>query len=96
MDYYGKKYGFPQAISAELGCYYMGYNGFDGKCLIVVNIGYNSYSDLKTAFEDVQVFTGGTAVVPYSTLSLADVSVYVCRGLKIPVDDFWNALRSST
>lgn len=95
MDFYGKKYGLPQAISANLGCYYWGYDGFDGKCVLFVSTGATSSWELATYFEDVHAVSGSSGV-PYSTLSLVDRSTYICRGLKILVDDFWKAMRGST
>lgn len=95
MDYYNLGNGLPQAISPDLGCYYWGDNGFDGKCMIFLNMGSNYLWELESDFETVQIVTG-SAGIPYSTLSLADRSVYVCRGLKIPVDEFWKKLRSAT
>ncbi len=95
MDYYGKKYGLPPAVSANMGAYYWGHKGYDGKCMICVNMGSESYWFLKKYFDNVKAFPG-SAGVPYSTLSLVDRSVYVCRGLKIPADEFWVMLRSYT
>ncbi len=95
MDYYGKKYGLPPAVSANMGAYYWGYNGYDGELIICVNMGADSYSFLKSIFNDVDTFPGSESV-PYSTLSLVDRSIYVCKGLKIPVDQLWAALRSYT
>ena len=95
IDYYGKQYSLPPAISASLGAYYWGYNGYDGKCAICVNMGDDIYLTLKNFFEDVQTYPGSDAV-PYSTLSLVDRTIYVCRGLKMPASEFWQLLRSAT
>jgi hypothetical protein len=95
MDYHGHKYGLPRAVSADLGAYYWGSGGMDGKCVIFVNMGSGSYWDLQKYFEDVQLIPA-SAGVPYSTLSLVDRSIFVCRGLKISAEEFWKAMRGVT
>jgi hypothetical protein len=94
LDYYNVKNGLPRAISADLGCYYWGYGGFDGKCLIFVPAGSFDYWELELDFKTVQIISG-SAGVRYSTLSLADRSIYICRDLKIPVEEFWKKMRSA-
>lgn len=93
MDYYGRKYGLPHAVSANLGAYYWGTGGMNGKCVIFVNM--MSSWELYGYFKDVRIYRG-SAGVRYSTLSLGDRSIFVCRGVKIPVEEFWKAMRSAT
>jgi 4-amino-4-deoxy-L-arabinose transferase-like glycosyltransferase len=95
MDYYDRKDGLPEAISPDLGCYYWGDNNFDGKCMLFLNMGSNYFWELESDFETVQIVSG-SAGVPYSTLSLGDRSIFICRGLKIPVEEFWKKMRSAT
>lgn len=95
MDYYSEKYGFPKSVSANMGAYYWGHGGMDGKCVIFVNMGRDSYWALQRYFKNVETLPGPDGV-PYSTLSLIDRTVYVCRGLKIPADEFWKEMRSYT
>jgi hypothetical protein len=95
MDYYSERYGFPKSISANMGAYYWGNGGMDGKCVIFVNMGRDSKWVLQRYFKNVEAIPGPKGV-PYSTLSLVDRTVYVCRGLMIPADEFWKEMRSYT
>lgn len=73
-------------ISANMGAYYWGHGGMDGKCVIFVNMGRDSKWAPQRYFKKVEAVSGPDGV-PYSTLSLIDRIVYVCRGLMIPADE---------
>lgn len=95
MDYYSERYRFPQSVSANMGAYYWGHGGMDGKCVIFVNMGRDGYWALQRYFKKVEKVPGPEGV-PYSTLSLIDRTIYVCRGLKVSADEFWKEMRSYT
>ncbi len=95
MDYCGKKYGLPPAISANMGAYYWGFDGYDGRCVIFVNPGPDFYGKLQDYFKDVKTVLG-PAAAPYSLLTGAYRYIYICRGLKISTDLFWGILRTYT
>lgn len=92
IDYYSVKYGLPQAISGQLSCYYWGYGGYDGKCLIIVGLGNVSTRTLKYTFDDVKVVRGPRT--EYALYYENNAPIYICRGLKIPLDKFWESVRS--
>ena len=95
MDYYSEKYGFPKSISANMGAYYWGYGAMDGKCVIFLNMGADGYTVLQKYFQAVEIAPAPSGV-PYSSLFLTDRTLFIGRGLKIPVDAFWKAMQSYT
>ncbi len=92
LDYYSKKYKLPQAISGQLSCYYWGYGSYDGKCLIMVGCGNVSTRTLEFTFEDVTAVRGPH--FQYVSYYENDVPIYICRGLKVPLGEFWESVRS--
>ncbi len=93
LEYYGRKYGLPRPVSAHMGCYYWGHDEMDGKCVIFVGMGVNYYWELENYFDEIKIIPSPVSV-PYSTLFINSQPVYVCRGLKIPLDEFWEKMRS--
>lgn len=92
INYYSEKYDLPQAISGHLSHYYWGYGGYNGKCLIIVGLRGYTVSSLEYTFSDVTAARG-----PHTKYALTyenDLPIYTCKGLKIPVDEFWESVRS--
>ncbi len=92
LGYYAQKYDIPVAISGHLSFYYWGYGDFTGKCVIVVGLPASEHGMLDQAFEEV---TPGTVfhhdyIMPYEN----DLPIYVCKGLKIPLDQLWKSVQS--
>jgi hypothetical protein len=93
IDYYSDKYGLPGAISGHLSYYYWGYDGYNGKCLIIAGYtGGDIYDFLCQRFGQVAVAQTFHAdyIMPYEN----DTPIYICRDLKIPVDEMWKQIQS--
>jgi hypothetical protein len=88
IDYYGPALGLPKAIGGHNSYYYWGPRNYSGACMIV--FGERS-SEFITAFQDVQL----AAVVsnPHAMPIEQNVDVYICRGLKVSVQDFWHRVK---
>lgn len=90
INYYSSKYDLPQAISGHLSHYYWGYGDYNGKCLIIVGLRGSNISNLEFTFESVTAAKG-----PHTKYSNDnDIPIYTCKGLKMPVDEFWKSMRS--
>ena len=92
IDYYSEKYAIPQSISGHLSHYYWGYDGYNGKCLIIIGLRYYTVPSLKYVFEEVSVEKGPNT--KYASSYENDVPIYICKGLKKPLDEFWESVRS--
>lgn len=92
IDYYSEKYGLPGAISGHLSYYYWGYDGYNGKCLIIVGYPADAYDFLRQHFKQVTVARTFHAdyIMPYEN----DNPIFICRDLNIPVDEMWKKLQS--
>lgn len=92
LGYYAQKYDIPTAISTHLSFYYWGYGGYDGKCVIVAGYLGGMKDSLEQAFTEVTPVTvfHNDYVMPYEN----DTPIYVCKGLKIPLDELWKSIQS--
>ena len=92
VDYYSDKYGLPGAISGHLSYYYWGYDGYNGKCLIIAGYTGDIYEYLRQRFGQVTIAQTFHAdyIMPYEN----DTPIYICRDLKIPVDEMWKQIQS--
>ena len=84
IDFFGKKYNLPEAISGHNSYYLWGPGDCTGE--VVISIG-SRLDDLVELFEQVEE----AAVIqcdycmPYEN----NLPVYICRGLKIPIKEAW-------
>ena len=89
VDLLGKKYGLPDAISVHNSYYLWGPRGYSGK--ILLHIG-GRYEDLLMYFEEV-IEAGRTDCgycMPYEN----DLPIYICRRIKVPINEFWTELKN--
>ncbi len=92
IDYYSEKYDIPHAISGHLSHYHWGYGGYDGRCLIIFGLRNYTVSSLGIIFEEVSDVKG-----PHTEFASSyenDIPIYICKGLKISLDEFWKSMRS--
>ncbi len=92
IDYYSDKYGLPGAISGHLSYYYWGYDDYNGKCLIVAGYNGDIYDYLRQHFGKVTLakIFHADYIMPYEN----DTPIFICRDLKIPVDEMWKQIQS--
>lgn len=79
IDYYSEKYNLPGAISGHLSYYYWGYDGYNGKCLIIVGYHADAYDYLKKYFGQVTIAQTFHAdyIMPYEN----DNPIFICKNL---------------
>jgi len=88
IDFFGKRYGLPPALSGHQTYFLWGPRGYTGNCLIVLD---DHQEVLEKLFERVE-FMGNSADNPYALER--EVGVFLCHGLKFgSLADFWPQLK---
>jgi len=88
IDYFGKHYGLPKAISGHNQYGYWGPRGASGE--VVIAIGF-SKSRLDQSFADVQLFE---VIRPaYALPEESGLTIYICRHPRQDLADSWPAWR---
>lgn len=84
IDFLGKKYGLPHAISGDRTYFLWGPRGYSGDCVIVLG---DNQQRLQQLFKSVQ-YVGTSADNPYALET--EISVNICRGPKFgTLADLW-------
>ncbi|HXA84797.1 MAG TPA: glycosyltransferase family 39 protein [Candidatus Dormibacteraeota bacterium] len=87
VDFYGPRYGLPQAISRHNSYWMWGPGKYDGSTMIILQ------SDGRGDREHFQsVETVGRVEHPYSRRD-EYFDIYLCRGLKVNLQDVWPKLK---
>ena len=88
IDVFGRRLGLPPAISGHNNYYLWGPRGHDGSVMIIIGGSEEGYAAQFRSFEIVGRITTRYAM-PYET----DKPIYVLRGLKKPLEDFWPTVK---
>jgi 4-amino-4-deoxy-L-arabinose transferase-like glycosyltransferase len=88
IDYYGPRLGLPKAIGDHNNYWLWGPRGYTGELVIILG---GALADKKQVFDSVRVAAISSAplCMPYEN----NLAIYVCRGLKVPLADFWPRLK---
>ena len=84
IDVFGHRLGLPPAISGHNNYYLWGPRGHDGSVIIIIGGSTNHYAELFSSFE-----IAGRIVSPYAMPYETDEPIYVLRGMKMPLQDYW-------
>jgi hypothetical protein len=76
IDFLGRRYGLPPALSGHQTYYLWGPRGYSGNCMIVLD---DSREKLESMFEHVE-YVGTSADNPYALER--ELPVFICRGAK--------------
>jgi hypothetical protein len=88
IDFLGRRYGLPSALSGHQTYWLWGPRGYSGNCLVVLD---DSRARLEQLFEHVE-FVGTSADNPYALEKQIDV--YICRGAKFgTLEKVWPDLK---
>jgi 4-amino-4-deoxy-L-arabinose transferase-like glycosyltransferase len=87
IDFFGRRYGLPPALSGHQTYFLWGPRGYSGNCLIVLD---DTRESLEEKFERVEYV--GTSDNPYALER--NVPVYICRGAKFgSLAEVWPSLK---
>jgi hypothetical protein len=88
IDFFGRRYGLPPALSGHQTYYLWGPRGYSGNCLIVLD---DNRERLENLFEHVE-FVGTSVDNPYALER--DIPVFLCRGAKFgTLEKIWPRLK---
>ena len=88
VDFFGPRYGLPKAISGHNNYWLWGPRGATGEVVIAVGV---PKTDLDKYFAAVE--QADTIVSPYALPMETNLPVYVCRDLRIPIEQAWPLLK---
>jgi hypothetical protein len=88
IDFLGRRYGLPPALSGHQTYFLWGPRGYSGNCMIVLD---DSREVLETLFEHVE-YAGKSADNPYALER--EIPVFICRGAKFgTLAELWPRLK---
>jgi hypothetical protein len=88
IDFYGRRYGLPPALSGHQTYFLWGPRGFSGNCLIVLD---DSKEVLEREFERIE-YVGKSSGNPYAMER--EIPVFICRGAKFgSLAEMWPRLK---
>ena len=88
IDFFGRRYGLPPALSGHQTYFLWGPRGYSGNCLIVLD---DRREVLETYFEHVE-YVGKSADNPYALER--EIPVFICRGAKFgSLAEVWPRLK---
>jgi len=88
IDFFGRRYGLPPALSGHQTYFLWGPRGYSGNCLIVLD---DTREVLEGLFEDVE-YVGKSADNPYALER--EIPVFICRGAKFGyLAELWPRLK---
>jgi len=88
IDFFGRQYGLPPALSGHQTYYLWGPRGYSGNCLIVLD---DNRERLEELFESVE-FVGFSTDNPYALER--EIPVFICRGAKFgSLEKVWPQLK---
>ena len=84
IDFFGRKYGLPKAISGHNNYYLWGPGQYSGEVMIVIGGDRADYEEIFDSVEQAGLFKHDY-VMPYEN----NLPLFVCRGLKGTIDELW-------
>lgn len=88
IDLFGKDLGLPNAIGSHNNYWVWGPGNYNGELVIVLG---SSKEQLERSFESVQKITTSTCTycMPYEN----NLSVFICRKIKVPLKEVWPEIK---
>ncbi len=84
IDFLGKKYGLPKAISGHNNYYLWGPRGYSGDVMIIIG---GNKERCQEVFEEV--VEAGRTLCTYCMPYENDLPIFICRKIKQPLKDIW-------
>jgi hypothetical protein len=88
INYYGKKYGLPGAISGHNSYWFWGYGSENVPTVIIIG---GKYEDHLGSFDEVII--AAVHSHKYAMPFESGLNIYVARGLKRPMNEIWKTVR---
>jgi len=88
IDFFGKQYGLPKAISGHNNYWLWGPRGYTGEIVITVGV---SPEGVREGFEQMEV--AATVVSEYARSFETNIPVLICRRPRAPLQEAWPRLK---
>jgi Dolichyl-phosphate-mannose-protein mannosyltransferase len=85
MDFFGQKLGLPPAISGHQNYFLWGPRDWNGEVILVLDTNDDDERELFASVEDLGQVVSSPWAMPYERRN----HIYLCRDLKISVQDLW-------
>lgn len=89
IDFYGKELGLPKTISTHNNYWLWGPGKYTGEIVIILA---KDLGELREHFKSVELIE--TIPCEYCMPYEADTQVFMCRGLKQPMQELWKSIKS--
>jgi hypothetical protein len=89
IDVFGRRLGLPAAISGHNNYYLWGPRGHDGSVIIIIGGSTKHYAELFSSFD-----IAGRIATPYAMPYETGQPIYVLRGMKMPLQDYWPTVKA--
>jgi hypothetical protein len=89
VDFFGSKYGLPNAVSGHQNYYFWGARGYTGEIMIVLDTRDTDERQQFDSVEDAGVVESSRWAMPWEQ----HTHIYVCRGLHGTLDELWPKLK---
>jgi hypothetical protein len=89
IDVFGGRLGLPPAVSGHNNYFLWGPRGHDGSVIIIIGGDRKHYEEL---FDSIEI--AGRIDAPYAMPYETDQPIYVLRGMKPPLQDYWPKVKS--
>jgi 4-amino-4-deoxy-L-arabinose transferase-like glycosyltransferase len=89
IDFFGRRFGLPRAISGHNNYYLWGPGKRSGDVMIAVNA---RLADLEAWYDRVEI-AARPPRHPYAMPDEADRPIYLCHGLRVPLREVWPATK---
>jgi hypothetical protein len=84
IDFFGRQYGLPKAISGHNNYWIWGPRGYTGEVLIIVGGNASDHAEVFDNVEQAGTFTH-EYVMPYEN----NLPIFVCRELRVTLEEIW-------
>jgi len=88
IDFFGKRYNLPKAISAHQSYYLWGHGNYDGSVIILLG------SEKENAEKNCQSVEEKARVGEPLAMKEENFNILVCRGLKVPLPELWKKIKN--
>ncbi len=85
IDFFGRRHGLPPALSGHQNYFLWGPRGFDGSVMLVINRPGNEDPTNWDSVEDLGPIESSPWAMPFEQRR----HLFLCRGLKLPLDQAW-------
>ena len=88
VDFFGRRYGLPKAISGHQNYFLWGPRGYSGDVMIVMD---DNRERLLEIFRNVR--PAGVVYHPYAMPYENNRTIHICRGIKMPIAQLWPKIK---